>query len=180
MQLSAWNEWGAPGERREHSRARWRCGRSREGAVDRVEVGGNAAAVERFDRHVDKIRRFNGENQLHYVSICSPNYLHDAHIRFALRVGADAISEKPLVLNPWNVDALAEIERETGRKIYNVLAAVLLALLIPLMFFPICLVGLPALLGMVNKATSVLRSNGYHVGFLGAELSQFDRPTAEQ
>jgi len=76
---------------------------------------------ERFDRHVDKIRRMNGENKLHYVSICSPNYLHDSHIRFALRIGADAICEKPLVLNPWNVDALAEIERETGRKIYNVL-----------------------------------------------------------
>lgn len=76
---------------------------------------------ERFDRHVDKLRRQGESARVHYVSICSPNYLHDAHIRFALRSGADAICEKPIVLNPWNVDALAEIERETGRKIYNIL-----------------------------------------------------------
>ena len=74
---------------------------------------------ERFDRHIDKLRRM-GE-QIDYVSICSPNYLHDSHIRFALRHGADAICEKPLVLNPWNVDALAEIEQETGRRVYNIL-----------------------------------------------------------
>ncbi|MFM7193188.1 MAG: Gfo/Idh/MocA family protein [Bacteroidota bacterium] len=74
---------------------------------------------ERFDRHIDKLRR-QGE-QIDYVSICSPNYLHDSHIRFALRHGADAICEKPLVLNPWNVDALAEIEQETGRRVYNIL-----------------------------------------------------------
>jgi len=76
---------------------------------------------ERFDRHAEKLRRMGDENRLHYVTICSPNYLHDSHIRFALRIGADAICEKPLVLNPWNLDALAEIEKETGRKIYNVL-----------------------------------------------------------
>ena len=74
---------------------------------------------ERFDRHIDKRRR-KGE-RVEYVSIASPNYLHDAHIRFALRSGADAICEKPLVLNPWNVDALAEIEKESGRRIYNIL-----------------------------------------------------------
>ncbi len=74
---------------------------------------------ERFDRHIEKMRR--GGKQVDYVSICSPNYLHDAHIRFALRVGADAICEKPLVLNPWNLDALKEIEEETGRRIYNIL-----------------------------------------------------------
>ncbi|MBN1116751.1 MAG: Gfo/Idh/MocA family oxidoreductase [Bacteroidales bacterium] len=74
---------------------------------------------ERFDRHIEKLRR--KKEDIDFVSICSPNYLHDAHIRFALRVGADAICEKPLVLNPWNVDALGEIERETGRKIYNIL-----------------------------------------------------------
>lgn len=74
---------------------------------------------ERFDRHIDKLRRSN--THLNYVSICSPNYLHDSHIRFALRWGAHAICEKPLVLNPWNVDALSEIERESGRKIYNIL-----------------------------------------------------------
>ena len=74
---------------------------------------------ERFDRHIDKLRR-KGE-PVDYVSICSPNYLHDAHIRFALRSGADAICEKPLVLNPWNLDALKEIEEETGKKVYNIL-----------------------------------------------------------
>ena len=76
---------------------------------------------ERFDRHAEKLRRLGGDNRLHYVSICSPNYLHDAHMRFALRIGADAICEKPLVLNPWNLDALAELEHETGKKIYNIL-----------------------------------------------------------
>jgi len=76
---------------------------------------------ERFDRHIEKLRRQDIDKRIDYVSICSPNYLHDAHIRFALRIGADAICEKPLVLNPWNVDALAEIEQETGRRIYNVL-----------------------------------------------------------
>ena len=74
---------------------------------------------ERFDRHLDKLKR-KGQ-KVDYISICSPNYLHDSHIRFALRQGADAICEKPLVLNPWNVDALAEIERETGKKIYTIL-----------------------------------------------------------
>jgi UDP-N-acetyl-2-amino-2-deoxyglucuronate dehydrogenase len=74
---------------------------------------------ERFDRYLDKKRR-TGE-KIDYVSICSPNYLHDAHIRMALRNGADAICEKPLVLNPWNVDALSEIEKETGKRIYTIL-----------------------------------------------------------
>jgi UDP-N-acetyl-2-amino-2-deoxyglucuronate dehydrogenase len=74
---------------------------------------------ERFDRHLDKLRRLG--RKVDYISICSPNYLHDAHIRFALRHRADAICEKPLVLNPWNVDALMEIERETQRSIYTIL-----------------------------------------------------------
>jgi UDP-N-acetyl-2-amino-2-deoxyglucuronate dehydrogenase len=74
---------------------------------------------ERFDRHVDKLRRKN--KKVDFISVCSPNYLHDAHIRFALRSEAHAICEKPLVLNPWNVDALAEIEAETGLRIYNIL-----------------------------------------------------------
>lgn len=74
---------------------------------------------ERFDRHIDKLRRQN--MKIDYVSICSPNYLHDSHIRFALRHGADAICEKPLVLNPWNADALMEIEKETGKKVYTIL-----------------------------------------------------------
>jgi UDP-N-acetyl-2-amino-2-deoxyglucuronate dehydrogenase len=74
---------------------------------------------ERFDRHFDKLKRTG--TKIDYVSICSPNYLHDSHIRFALRHHADAICEKPIVLNPWNVDALQEIEKETGRNIYTVL-----------------------------------------------------------
>jgi len=76
---------------------------------------------ERFDRHAEKLKRMGEGKRIDYVSICSPNYLHDAHIRFALRIGADAICEKPLVLNPWNIDALSEIENETGQKIYNIL-----------------------------------------------------------
>jgi UDP-N-acetyl-2-amino-2-deoxyglucuronate dehydrogenase len=75
---------------------------------------------ERFDRYLEKQRRENG-NRIDYVSICSPNYLHDAHIRFALRIDADAICEKPVVLNPWNVEALQEIEKERGRKVYVIL-----------------------------------------------------------
>jgi UDP-N-acetyl-2-amino-2-deoxyglucuronate dehydrogenase len=74
---------------------------------------------ERFDRHIDKLRREG--TQVDFISICSPNYLHDAHIRFALRSRAHAICEKPLVLNPWNYDGLAEFEKETGKKVYNVL-----------------------------------------------------------
>lgn len=74
---------------------------------------------ERFDRHVDKLRR-RGEH-IDYVSICSPNYLHDAHIRFGLRSGCEVICEKPLVLNPWNIDGLAEIEQQTGHKINTIL-----------------------------------------------------------
>lgn len=76
---------------------------------------------ERLDRHVEKLRRQGEDKRVHYVSIATPNYLHDAHIRFALRVGADAICEKPLVLNPWNIDALKEIEKESGRKVNTVL-----------------------------------------------------------
>lgn len=74
---------------------------------------------ERFDRHIDKERR-KGEG-IDYVGVCSPNYLHDAHIRFALRNDADVICEKPLVLNPWNLDGLEEMEADTGRKVYNIL-----------------------------------------------------------
>ena len=74
---------------------------------------------ERFDRHCEKLRR-NG-TPIHYVSVCSPNYLHDAHIRFGLRIGADVICEKPVVLNPWNVDALIDMEKETGKKVYSLL-----------------------------------------------------------
>ena len=76
---------------------------------------------ERFDRHLDKLRRKGEAFKIDYVSICSPNYLHDAHIRMALRNGTHAICEKPMVLNPWNLDGLEEIEKETGRRIYNIL-----------------------------------------------------------
>jgi len=74
---------------------------------------------ERFDRHIDKQRR-KGQG-VDFISICSPNYLHDSHMRFALRSGADAICEKPLVLNPWNIDGLKEIERDTGHKVNTIL-----------------------------------------------------------
>jgi UDP-N-acetyl-2-amino-2-deoxyglucuronate dehydrogenase len=74
---------------------------------------------ERFDRHIDLLRRQN--HAIDYVSICSPNYLHDAHIRFALRSGGSAICEKPLVLNPWNLDGLIDVERDSGGKVYTIL-----------------------------------------------------------
>ena len=77
--------------------------------------------IERFDRHLEKRRRGPEADRVHYVSVCSPNHLHDAHIRLALRVGADVICEKPLVINPWNLDALEELERETGRRVSTVL-----------------------------------------------------------
>ena len=73
---------------------------------------------ERFDRHLDKLKR-KGE-PVDYIAICSPNYLHDSHIRYALRYGADAICEKPLVLNPWNLEGLLEIERETGKRVITI------------------------------------------------------------
>ena len=76
--------------------------------------------TERFDRHVEKLKYDKGI-QLDYMSICTPNYLHDSHIRMALRRGADAICEKPLVLNPWNLDALQKIEKESGQRVWNIL-----------------------------------------------------------
>jgi len=76
---------------------------------------------ERFDRHADKLRRQSPENRINFVTVCSPNYLHDAHIRFALRIGAHAICEKPLVLNPWNLDALQEMEKESGCRVNTIL-----------------------------------------------------------
>jgi UDP-N-acetyl-2-amino-2-deoxyglucuronate dehydrogenase len=77
--------------------------------------------IERFDRFLEKARRGAEHGRVHYVSICSPNYLHDAHARLALRVGANVICEKPLVINPWNLDALQELEAESGRRVYTVL-----------------------------------------------------------
>ena len=75
---------------------------------------------ERFDRHLEKLKYDNGI-ELDFVSICTPNYLHDSHIRMALRRGADAICEKPLVLNPWNLEALAKMEKESGQRVWNIL-----------------------------------------------------------
>lgn len=77
--------------------------------------------IERFDRHIEKCRRGPEEQRLDYVSVCSPNYLHDAHVRLALRVKAHAICEKPLVISPWNLDTLEELESEFGRHVYTVL-----------------------------------------------------------
>ncbi|MBS1920189.1 MAG: Gfo/Idh/MocA family oxidoreductase [Bacteroidetes bacterium] len=74
---------------------------------------------ERFDRHLEKLKRKG--TRIDYLTVCSPNYLHDAHIRFGLRIGADVICEKPLVLNPWNADGLMEMEKETGKKIFTIL-----------------------------------------------------------
>ena len=77
--------------------------------------------IERFDRHLDKLRRGPEEHRIEWVSICSPNYLHDSHIRLALRNGANALCEKPIVINPWNLDALQQLEGETGRRVFTVL-----------------------------------------------------------
>ena len=76
---------------------------------------------ERFDRHLEKLKRGAESDRVHYLTVCSPNYLHDSHIRLALRVGADTICEKPLVINPWNLDGLQELERETGHRVWTVL-----------------------------------------------------------
>jgi UDP-N-acetyl-2-amino-2-deoxyglucuronate dehydrogenase len=74
---------------------------------------------ERFDRHIDLLKRKH--EPIDYISICSPNYLHDAHIRFGLKSGCDVICEKPIVLNPWNLDALLDIEHETQNKVFTIL-----------------------------------------------------------
>lgn len=76
---------------------------------------------ERFDRHIDKLRRLGGSARVDYVSVCSPNYLHDSHIRFGLRSDADVICEKPVVLNPWNIEGLVEAESSSGRKVNTIL-----------------------------------------------------------
>jgi len=77
--------------------------------------------IERFDRHIEKLKKGPEENRIQYVTICSPNYLHDAHCRLGLRAGADVICEKPLVINPWNMDALSELEEETKHQINTIL-----------------------------------------------------------
>ncbi|MFM7034253.1 MAG: Gfo/Idh/MocA family protein [Planctomycetia bacterium] len=88
--------------------------------------------IERFDRHLEKLRRGPDSDRVHYVSVCTPNYLHDAHVRLALRVHADVICEKPLVVSPWNLDALATLEEEYGSRVYNVLQLRLIDRLIAL------------------------------------------------
>jgi UDP-N-acetyl-2-amino-2-deoxyglucuronate dehydrogenase len=77
--------------------------------------------IERFDRHLEKLRRGPLDERVDFLTVCSPNYLHDSHCRLGLRVGANVICEKPLVINPWNLDPLAELEAETGKRIYTVL-----------------------------------------------------------
>ena len=92
------------------------------GALDRwFEDTRVFTEIERFDRHIDRLRRGPEEGRVRWVSVCSPNYLHDAHIRMALRAGADCVCEKPIVINPWNLDAIRDIERETGRHVFTVL-----------------------------------------------------------
>jgi UDP-N-acetyl-2-amino-2-deoxyglucuronate dehydrogenase len=118
---------------------------------------------ERFDRHLDKLKR-NG-TKIDYVSICTPNYLHDSHIRFALRHGADAICEKPLVLNPWNVDALAEIEKETGHKVNTILQLRLHASIIALR--EKVLQGDPKKIYDVDLAYITSRGNWYQISWKG-------------
>jgi UDP-N-acetyl-2-amino-2-deoxyglucuronate dehydrogenase len=85
--------------------------------------------IERFDRYVERLRREKRDERVNYVSVCSPNYLHDAHCRLGLRVRADVICEKPLTINPWNLDALLELEQEFGQRVYTVLQLRLLPVL---------------------------------------------------
>ena len=77
--------------------------------------------TERFDRHLYRLSKGENDTAVQYVSICSPNYLHDAHIRLALRNNAHAICEKPVVLNPWNIEGLYDIEKDTGKKVFHIL-----------------------------------------------------------
>jgi UDP-N-acetyl-2-amino-2-deoxyglucuronate dehydrogenase len=92
------------------------------GVIDSYAPGARFfTEIERFDRHLEKLRRRDDGEAVDYVSICSPNYLHDAHVRMALRLHAHAICEKPLVINPWNLDQLSELESEFGRKVFTVL-----------------------------------------------------------
>ncbi|MCK5853080.1 Gfo/Idh/MocA family oxidoreductase [bacterium] len=102
---------------------------------------------ERFDRHLEKLRRDTNETSIDYLTICSPNNLHDAHIRLALRLGADAICEKPLVLNPWNLDQLQELESETGKKVYTILQ----------------LRTHPSIIELKNKVDSIIQNKKYNI-----------------
>ena len=121
---------------------------------------------ERFDRHLEKLRRGPEADRVQYVSVCSPNYLHDAHIRLALRVGADAICEKPLVINPWNLDGLQELEHETGQRVYTVLQ---LRLHPALVAFRERLRTQPARRHVVQLAYLTARGRWYDVSWKGVE-----------
>lgn len=128
--------------------------------------------IERFDRHLEKLRRGPAEQRVHWVSICSPNFLHDAHVRLALRVGADALCEKPLVITPWNLDQLAAVEQETGRRICTVLQLRLhpdlIALKEQLAATPSPAGGGPGRGQVVLKYVTG-RGNWYHVSWKGVE-----------
>ena len=102
---------------------------------------------ERFDRHLEMLRRQSPKNAIDYLTICSPNNLHDAHIRLALRLGANAICEKPLVLNPWNLDQLQELESETGKKVYTILQ----------------LRTHPSIIELKNKVDSIKQNKKYNI-----------------
>lgn len=121
---------------------------------------------ERFDRHLEKLKRGPEEDRVHYLSVCSPNYLHDAHMRVALRVGADALCEKPLVINPWNLDGLQELEHETGRRIWTVLQ---LRLHPALVAFREELRKQPATRHKVQLAYLTARGRWYDVSWKGVE-----------
>ncbi|MFZ4547940.1 MAG: Gfo/Idh/MocA family protein [Bacteroidales bacterium] len=120
---------------------------------------------ERYDRHLDKLRRRGKEHKIDYVSICSPNYLHDAHIRLALRNDACAICEKPLVLNPWNLDALADLEIETGKKVFAILQLRLHPAIIALRTK--ILQGPPGKIYNVNLNYITSRGKWYHISWKG-------------
>jgi UDP-N-acetyl-2-amino-2-deoxyglucuronate dehydrogenase len=121
---------------------------------------------ERFDRHLEKLRRGPEADRVEYVSVCSPNYLHDSHMRMALRVGADAICEKPLVINPWNLDGLQDLERETGRRIYTVLQ---LRLLPTLVAFRERLKASPGKRHVVQLSYLTARGRWYDVSWKGVD-----------
>ena len=121
---------------------------------------------ERFDRHLEKLRRGSDADRVHFLSVCSPNYLHDAHIRLALRIGADTICEKPLVINPWNLDGLEELESETGQRVYTVLQ---LRLHPALLAFRERLHAQPGRRHRVQLAYITARGRWYDVSWKGVE-----------
>jgi len=123
--------------------------------------------IERFDRHLDKLRRGPEESRIDWVSICSPNFLHDSHIRLALRNGANALCEKPIVINPWNLDALEELERETGQRVCTVLQLRTHPQLVSLR--ERLLAASPARRHQVNLTYVTSRGPWYHVSWKGTE-----------